>query len=153
MGEVLSSPLPPYARARDARYAQLRPPSTRLGYVRVFVCGIVFIALNRSELNPLPPSDAVRKQKKIEVLWKSLLSQFEKYHPSRNLKFDNLGIFLSLKFRFSMENMLTISQANFTPNTLGCYALISCCLEDILYIVNLRCRIFSLFHHWSSIRG
>jgi len=51
-------------------------------------------------IHPLPPSDAVRKQKKNipEDLSTSVLSQFKKYHPSRNL-FNNLGIFKSLKLR------------------------------------------------------
>jgi len=46
-------------------------------------------------INPLPPSDAVRKQKKsiLEVFFSSVLSQFKKYHPSGNPKFNNLGIF------------------------------------------------------------
>jgi len=56
-------------------------------------------------LNPVPPSDAVRKQKNIilEDLLSSVLSQFQKYHPSGNLKFNNLGIFQTLKFRILME--------------------------------------------------
>jgi len=49
------------------------------------------------QLNPLPPSDAVRKQKKniLEDLFSSVLSQFKKYHPSGNLKFNKLGVFQS----------------------------------------------------------
>jgi len=55
--------------------------------------------------NPLPPSDAVRKQKKniLEDLFSSELSQFEKYRPSGNLKFYYLGIFQSLNLRILME--------------------------------------------------
>jgi len=34
-----------------------------------------------------------------EDLYSSVLSQFKKYHPSENLKFNNLGIFQSLKLR------------------------------------------------------
>jgi len=39
-------------------------------------------------INPLSPSDAVRKQEKniLEDLFSSVLSQFKKYQPSRNLK-------------------------------------------------------------------
>jgi len=32
-------------------------------------------------------------------LFRSVLPQFKKYHPSRNLKFNNLRIFQSLKLR------------------------------------------------------
>jgi len=54
----------------------------------------------KTNYNSLPPSDAVWKQKFIlEDLFGSALSQFKKYHPSGNLKFINLGIFQSLKFR------------------------------------------------------
>jgi len=49
----------------------------------------------------IAPSDAVRKQKKIisEDLFSSVSSKFKKYRPSKNLKFNNLGIFQSLKLR------------------------------------------------------
>jgi len=42
-------------------------------------------------LYPLPPSDAVRKQKNInlEDLFSSVLWRFKKYHPSGNLKFNS----------------------------------------------------------------
>jgi len=75
-----------------------------------------------SYVNPLPPSDTVRKQRKniLQDLFSSVLSQFRKYHPSENLKFNNLGIFQSLKLRILMEKILPISlKLNFTPNTLG----------------------------------
>jgi len=60
------------------------------------------------------------KEKKIEDLFSSVSSQFKKYHPSGNLKFNYLGIFQSLRFRFLMEiKILPISlMLNFTPNTL-----------------------------------
>jgi len=76
-------------------------------------------------LNQRPPSDAVQKQKNIlEDLFSSVLSQFKKYHPSRNLKFNNLSIFQSLKLRKLMGKILRISlNLSFTPNTLGCYGL------------------------------
>ena len=47
------------------------------------------------EINLLPPSDAVRKQKKniLEDLFSSVLSQFKNYYPSGNLKFTNSDIF------------------------------------------------------------
>jgi len=51
------------------------------------------------------------------------MSKFKKYHPSGNLKFNNLGIFKSLKLRNLMDKIRRISlKLNFTPNTLGCYA-------------------------------
>jgi len=58
--------------------------------------------------NPLPPSDAVWKQKKniLEDLFSSVLSQFKKYHPSGNLKCNYLGNFQSLKLRILMEKIL-----------------------------------------------
>jgi len=60
----------------------------------------------------------------LEDLSSSVLSQFKKYHPSGNLKFNDLGIFLSLKLRILVGKILPISlNLNITPNTLGCYGL------------------------------
>jgi len=65
-----------------------------------------------------------RKKNILEDLFTSVSSQFEKYHPSGNLKFIDLRIFQSLKFRILMEKNLPISlKLNFTPNTFGCYGL------------------------------
>jgi len=88
--------------------------SFQLEIEEYFYCG-------RCELNPLPPSDAVSTTGKIilDDLFRSVLSQFKKYHPSGNLKFHNLGTFQSLKLRILMEKILRISlKLNFTPNTL-----------------------------------
>jgi len=64
------------------------------------------------------------RKKYFKDLFSSVLSQFKKYHLSGNLKFIDLGIFQSLKFRISMEEILPISlKLNFTPNTLGDYGL------------------------------
>jgi len=52
------------------------------------------------------------------------LSQFKKYHPSRNLKFNYLGIFQSLKLRILMDFFLISPKLNFPQNTLGGYGLI-----------------------------
>jgi len=54
---------------------------------------------------PQPPRDAVRKQEKniLENFFSSVLSQLEKYHPSKNLKLINLGIFQSWKLRILIE--------------------------------------------------
>jgi len=52
-------------------------------------------------INPLPASDAVREQKIL--FYRIFLVQYchnlKKYHPSGYLKFNNLGIFQSLKLR------------------------------------------------------
>jgi len=45
----------------------------------------------------------------LEDLFCSALSLFKKYHPSGNLKFNDLGIFQSLKFRNLMGNFIRIS--------------------------------------------
>jgi len=60
-----------------------------------------------------------RKKNTLEGLFSSVLSKFlKKYHPSGNLKFNNLGIFLSLKLRNLMWKILPISlKLNFTPNS------------------------------------
>jgi len=72
-------------------------------------------------INPLPPSDHVRKEKKyiVEDVFSSLvLSQFKKYYPSGTLKFNNLGISLNLKLCNLMGKSLRISlNLNFTRNT------------------------------------
>jgi len=65
-----------------------------------------------------------RKKNIFEDLFSSVLSQFTKYRPSGNLKFNNIGFFQSSKFRILMEKILPISlKLNLTPNTLGCYGL------------------------------
>jgi len=61
-----------------------------------------------------------RKKNTLEDLFRSVLSQFKKYRPSGNLKFNYLGIFQSSKLRILMGKILTISlKVNFTINTLG----------------------------------
>jgi len=42
-------------------------------------------------------------RKKIEDLFNSVLSQFQKYNLAGNQKFNYLGIFQSLKLRISLE--------------------------------------------------
>jgi len=75
--------------------------------------------------NLLPPSDAVRKQKKIFLrIFSVQFSHIKKLHPSGNLKFNYFGTSQSLKLRILMERILLISpKLNFTPSTLGCYGL------------------------------
>jgi len=52
------------------------------------------------------------------------LSKFQKYHPSGNLKFSNVGIFQNLKLRNLMREKLSIAlKLKIIPNTLGCYRL------------------------------
>jgi len=54
----------------------------------------------------------------------SVLSQYKKYHSSKNRKFNYLGFFSGLKFCVLMEKILPIFlKLNFTLNTLGCYGL------------------------------
>jgi len=56
----------------------------------------------------------------VEDLYSSALLQFKKYHPSGNLKFNNLGISQSLKLRILAEIILPIYlKLNFTTNTSG----------------------------------
>ena len=45
----------------------------------------------------------------LEDLFSSVQSQCKKYHPSENLKFNNLGIFQSFQFRILMEKILPIT--------------------------------------------
>jgi len=69
------------------------------------------------------------------------LSRFKEYHPSEKRKFNNLGLFQSLKLRILMEKILSISlMLNFTPNTLGCYGLI---FFDFNYIFTLIKNLFN----------
>jgi len=60
----------------------------------------------------------------LEDLFSSVSSQFKKYHPSGNLKFNYAGIFQNLKLRIFMEKILSISlKLKFIPNTFGRYGL------------------------------
>jgi len=72
----------------------------------------------------------------LEDLLSSVLLRLKKYHPSEKLKFNNLGIFQSLKFRILMGKILPVSlNLNFTPNTLGCYGLMcfSVCVDKLSF--------------------
>jgi len=53
-----------------------------------------------SALNPLLPSDDAREQKKniFEDLFSSVFLQFKRYHPSGNVKFIDLDIFLKISY-------------------------------------------------------
>jgi len=55
----------------------------------------------------------------LEDLLYSVLSHFKKYHPSGNLKFNNLGIFQSLKFRILMEKIFHYFKAKFHSKYFG----------------------------------
>jgi len=73
---------------------------------------------------PATPYGNIKKIKKLEDLFSFVFLQFEKYHPSGYLKFNNLSIFPNLKLRILMEKILQISLGlNFTSNTFGCYGL------------------------------
>ena len=63
---------------------------------------------------------------KVEDIFSTVLAffNFKEYHPSGNMKFNNLDTFQSLKLRILMEIILPVSlKLNFAPNTLGCYGL------------------------------
>jgi len=68
----------------------------------------IYTTIENSTFNPLPPSDAFRKQKKniLEDIFSSVLSELQKYRPPGNQKFHYLDIFQSLKLRISMEKIL-----------------------------------------------
>jgi len=76
---------------------------------------------NLIHFNPLPPSDAVRQQKKniSEDLFSSVLSQLKNYHPTGNLKFNYLGISQCLKLRILMKNAFNFSKAEFHSKYFG----------------------------------
>jgi len=61
-----------------------------------FIPGSIFLDSDRQGggLNPLPPSDTLRKQEKniAEYIFSSVLPHFKKYHPSENIEFNNSGI-------------------------------------------------------------
>jgi len=62
-----------------------------------------------------------RKKNILEDFFSSVLSQFEKYHPFGNLKFNNLGFLQSSKLRILAEKILLISlRLYFTPNAQAC---------------------------------
>jgi len=83
----------------------------------LFMCDI--------RLQPLPPNDAVRKQKKIfQRIFIAHYCPNLKNKPSEHLKFNNLGVFQSLKLHSLMGKILKISlDLNFFLNTMGCYGL------------------------------
>jgi len=66
-----------------------------------------------TQVNPLPHSDAVREQKKYfrGSLHFSILTMRKISRP-RNLKFNNLGIFQSLKLRILMGKILKDFERN-----------------------------------------
>jgi len=65
------------------------------------------------------------RKKYLEDLFSSIISKVKKYHPSGNLKFNNLGIFQSSKLHNFTGKILRISlKLNLTPNTWSCYGLI-----------------------------
>jgi len=77
------------------------------------------------------------KQKKIEDLFSSELSTFKKIPSPANIKFNYLRIFQSLKLRILMEKILSLSlKLNFTPNTMGCYRLITLVERFVTFGIN-----------------
>jgi len=93
-----------------------------------------------------------RKNNILEELFSSVLSQFKRYHPSGNLKIDNLGIFQRLKLRTLMGKILRISlRLNFTPNTLGGYGL-TCVTCLCLASLPLRFAQVPLLRHFYRLK-
>jgi len=87
---------------------------------------IVPLGFGEESLTHYRPAMPFGKRKKniLEDLFSSVLSLFKKYHPTENLTFNNLGIFLCLKLRNLMGKILRISfKLNYSSNTLGCYGL------------------------------
>ena len=88
----------------------------------------------------------------LEDLYSSVLSQFKKYHPSGNLKFNNFGIFEGLKLRILMKKILLISlKLNFIPNTLGCHNLMFYIVPYDLLLVSIRDLFLSFCHGVSNV--
>jgi len=79
----------------------------------------IFTDIQYIVLKPLPPSNAVLKQKFILDPPVQYCHNFKKkYHPSGNLEFNNLGNFQSLALRLLVEKILPISlKLNFTSDT------------------------------------
>jgi len=62
------------------------------------------LQLTRNALTHYRPAMPFRNRKNIlGDLSSSVLSQFKKYHPSGNLKFNYLGIFQNFKLRILMK--------------------------------------------------
>jgi len=101
------------------------------GIFIVLTRGRLFYGLveTRLNLNPLPPSHAVRKQKKkniFEDLFSSVLLQFKKISPLWQPGIEKFRHFSKLKISyFNGKNLSNFSQAKFQPKYLGCYELIS----------------------------
>jgi len=89
-------------------------------FPKYFLGGISFV------FNPLPSSDAVRKQKKniLEDLFSSVLPQFKKISPLWKPDIPLFRHFSKLKISYLIWKIHSISfKLNFTPNTLGRYGL------------------------------
>jgi len=94
-------------------------PSPKLEHTRTSPTGKFFGLCNLTQLATTAQRCRPESEKNIlQDLFSSVLSQFKKYHLSGILKFNNLGIFQSLKLRNLMGKILRISRKrNFTPNT------------------------------------
>ena len=82
-----------------------------------------FTLLSLTHYRPAKPFGN-RKKNILEDLFSLILLKFRKHNPSEILKFNNFGIFQSLKFRVLIKTILPISlRLYFTLNALGCYGL------------------------------
>ena len=115
-----------FVRTRTDSGKQLTDMVSKRSLVSSYRREEMIIFLSVRNFNPLPPSDAVRKQMEIflRIFSVQYCHSLKNYHPSGNLKFNNLSIFFNLELRILMEKILPISlKLSFTPNTLGCYGL------------------------------
>jgi len=76
-------------------------------------------------INPLTPSDAVRKPKNLlsRIILKRFWQNLKKYNPSGKRKFNNLGISQSLERNLIEKKTFEFLNLNSNPNTLGGYGL------------------------------
>jgi len=100
------------------------PPPALWELAFAMSCSILIqkLAATIGGLNAQPPSDTVRKQKKIfsRISPNQYCHNLKNITPLETLKFNNFGIFQSLKLRILMDkNHSNFSSVNFTSNTLG----------------------------------
>jgi len=106
-------PSPPFSRGSTIPHFMWLKDNQGLGQLSLVRSALLAIApLNIRQgddrldaSHRLPPSDAVRKQKTLfqRIFSVHYCHNHKNITPSGNLKFKNLSIFLSLKFRISME--------------------------------------------------
>ena len=76
-----------------------------------------FPRLSLTQYRPAMPFG--NRKKNVEVLLSLVLSQFKKYPPSGNLKFNNSGVFKAWNRIFWWKNPFNFSYAEFHSKYLG----------------------------------